>query len=280
MLTEDDTQTLIKLGLNSSQAKIYLTLLSLGKATAKKITQNTKIDNAEVYRQLEKLHKKAFIEKILKNPIEYKPLSLDEVTKILLQQRNRENVEVESKVELLLKRRGKANYSDSIEAEEEKISIIPQDQYRKKSTIKEMEQAQTEVLWYTQIDRIPLAQKYYSVQWTKNFARGVKHRTLAELNRPNEKILNYIEKFKEKHPEYDIRFTFPHILVNFAIFDSKTMHFSTDILTGVANSRVLITNNSQLVKLSKDYFEMRWESAMLKLPKTVKIKIGSLASHN
>ncbi len=245
-----------------SQAKIYLALVSLGKANAKKIAQTAKIDNAEVYRQIEKLHKKALIEKILKTPVEYKPFPLNEVTKIFLQQRNRENAEIEKEVKFLLRRTAKS--PDTVE--EDRISIIPKGEYRKNFTIKEMEQAKTEILWYTQIERIPLAQRYYHKQWIKNFARGVRHRTLSELNRPTEKILNYIQKFKKDNPKFEIRFTSPHILTTFAIFDNTTIHFSTERLTALANSRVLYTNNAQIVKLSKDYFEMRWESAMLEPP--------------
>ncbi len=264
LFDKEDVQTLVKLGLNVSQTKIYLALVSLGTANAKKISQTAKIDNAEVYRQLEKLCEKALIEKILKNPTEYKPFTLNEATEILLKNRKKEDEKIRKEVKILLT---KIENTKLEIYEEDKISIIPKDAYRIQNTLKELKRAQKEVLWYTQIERIPVTITYYGEQWVDNFARGVKHRTIAELNKPTENVISFIREYKEKNPNFDIRFVNPNLLITFGIFDNKIMHFSTDRLTGVANSRILCTNNAQLIKVNKEYFELRWKSAMKEAPK-------------
>lgn len=123
---DEDTQTLVKLGLNSSQARIYLTLISLGVANARKISQTAGIDHAETYRQLEVLQKKGLIGKILGFPNEYNPINLNDGIKALFEHRNKENIEIQQKAEEMLK---KGVYTDTLKEEKSKISILPDDYF-------------------------------------------------------------------------------------------------------------------------------------------------------
>lgn len=88
---------MVKLGLNSSQAKIYLTLVSLETANVKKIAQNAKIDRGEVYRQLWILQNKSLVEKILTIPNEYRPMPLKKTFEIMFQQKKIENEVLQKK---------------------------------------------------------------------------------------------------------------------------------------------------------------------------------------
>ncbi len=190
-------------------------------------------------------------------------MPLNDALRLLIQQKNKENAEIQQKAKVLLK---KVKQADTY-VEEETISIVPENNYRKQYVAREIDYAQKEMLWYTQIERIPITQTYYSESWKKAFARGVRLRTIAELNKPTNEILSFIQKHKKKNPNFDIRFVDSALLVTFALCDDKEVSLSTEKMTGLSNSQMLSTNNAQLIKVIKDYFELRWSTAMTEYPK-------------
>jgi sugar-specific transcriptional regulator TrmB len=254
---DEDAQTLVKLGLNSSQAKIYLTLVSLGVAKAKRIAQNAKIDSGELYRQLEHLQEKGLVEKIVSNPTEYKPMPLSDAIRTLIQRKNVENIETRQKAEAMIR---KATYFDMREdGHESTFSIIPPDDFRKIYCTRVLSSAVKEVAWYTPAERIPAATTYYSEAWTKAFARGVHHRVIAELDKPTEGLLEFVNEYERKNPSFEIRYVEPTLLAHFSVFDETELIFSIERVTGVADSQMLRTNNAQLIKMAKEYFELKWK---------------------
>jgi hypothetical protein len=50
-------------------------------------------------------------------------------------------------------------------------------------------------------------------------------------------------------------------MVTFTLYDEKELMFSTEKVMGPAGSHALCTNNPQLIKLTTDYFELRWQAA-------------------
>jgi len=253
----------VRIGLSFSQARIYLSLISLGAADAKRIAQTAGIDRGEAYRQLESLQKRGLVEKILKIPNDYKPMALNEAIGTLIQQKNREKTETQQRVKALLKK--DIYYNTSIE--ESKFSIIPEEDYLRHYIIKANERAQNEWLWFTQIERIPIAITNYYASYKKALDRGVRWRTIAELNKPTDDVLEFIRKYTEQNPNFTIRFVDPSLLVTFAIRDNKELDFFTERAKGLADSRALYSNNPCLISLIKDYFEIRWNTAMTKYPK-------------
>ena len=267
---EEDTQTLVKLGLSSSQARIFLTLCSLGVANAKHIVQKMKMDHAEVYKQLGNLHEKNLVEKILATPTLYRSMPLNEALRILIRQKrelaDKENEELEQKAEALSRKRVTPEliwekWGDS------RISIIPGGEYRKLYSTKVVEDTEKEIVGYTQIGREPVALSYYVEAMKKAAARGVHWRNIVELDKPTNSTFRFLEKFKKAVPTWEARFVEPTLYVSFFIYDNKEMNFATEKLTGLADSQTLTTNNAQLIKVVKDYFELRWKSASKEYPK-------------
>jgi sugar-specific transcriptional regulator TrmB len=54
-LNDHDTEALIALGLNSTQAKVYLALLSLGQSKAQTIWKTSGVNRQDIYRTLNDL---------------------------------------------------------------------------------------------------------------------------------------------------------------------------------------------------------------------------------
>ena len=261
---EEDVQTLVKLGLNGSQAKIYLTLVSLGVANAKIIAQTAGIDRGETYRQLENLQEKTLIEKILGVPVKCKPMTIDHAIAALLQQKNRENAELQQQAEVLLKKKVSA---EPLSEMQNRISVIPQREYLVWCVRDMINRAEREIVWYTQIERIPIALSHYSAEHKKAADRGVRIRVIAELNKPTNHAQGFIQRYKTKNTNFLIRFANPTLLVTFAICDGEVMDIFTEVTEDLAGSRALCSNNRQIIKVLSDYFELRWTTAMTEYPR-------------
>lgn len=260
MILFDDeyVETLVKLGLNSAQAKIYLTLLALGHSDVKKLAQTAGIDRGEAYRQMEILQKTGIVEKIIDIPNKFKPIVLNEAIKVLIQQKNRENAEVTQKVKMLLE---KGVTPEQRIEEGSKISIIPED-YSHRQVPNRYEHLQKEEVWYTQIENVPFALNLWDKDFKKAFARGVKLRAIAELNKPTKALLKLVHSYAKENPNFSIRFVNPTLLTTFAVYDYKELTFYTEKKKDLNKRPVLWTTNSVLIEIFQDYFELRWKTAM------------------
>lgn len=92
-------------------------------------------------------------------------------------------------------------------------------------------------------------------------------RTIAELNQPTVYSLKFIERYQKENPNFAIRFVNPTLLATFAIRDEKELDFFTEVAKGMACKRILYTNNLRLIRVIKDYFELRWKTAMTEYTK-------------
>ena len=263
LFDKDDIQTLVKLGLTTAQAKIYLALLTLGSADVKKIAQTAGIDRGEVYRQIDILQRRSLLEKIVDIPNKFKPLVLNDAIKELVQEKNRENAEIAQKVKVLLEKKFKAN---QLREEDSKISIIPGD-YSHKQLPTKYEYLQKEEVWYDQIENVPFCLNLWDKTFKKAFARGIKLRAIAELNKPTRAIMKFVHSYAKENPNFLIRFDKPTLLTTFAIYDNKEMHIYPDKKPGFYGRQVFSTTNPVLVEIFKDYFELRWNTAMKEYPK-------------
>lgn len=260
LFSEDDTQTLVKLGLTHAQAKIYLTILTIGPSDVKKIAQSTEIDRGEVYRQIETLQKKDLLEKIIDTPCRFKSINLDEAVKGLIQLKKRENADIDQKVKRLLK---KGLKQEQLTFDDFRISIIPSD-YSKRQLPKRYEYLQKEEVWYTQIENVPFCLNLWDKTFKKAFKKGIKLRAIAEINQPTKTIIEQIQRYAEENPNFIIRFDNPTLFITFAIYDEKEMTMYIERQKGFGEHLkrpVLWTNNPILIQIFKDYFELRWKAA-------------------
>jgi sugar-specific transcriptional regulator TrmB len=259
--SDNDIQTFVKLGLSLSQARIYLTLISYGNANAKEISQATAIDPGEVYRQLDKLCDNGLVQKILNIPNKYEPINLKDTINMLVEQRNKENKQILIQIEEILEKK----IGGPIEREVERI-LVSGSAITFNQIVKIYELLENELLWYTQIERVPMSVNSLYDSMKKALSRGVKWRVIAELNKPTKEIFAYIKDYQRKNSNFEIRFVNSKLNVIFGIQDGKSMSLYTEVPKMFTDSQLLITNNSQLVKIVKAYFEIIWQNASSKYP--------------
>ena len=262
---EDDIKTLVKLGLNGSQAKIYLTLVSLNASNAKILAQTAGIDRGETYRQLENLQKRGLVAKNIGAPTEYMPMNLIEAIATLIEQRSKKDAELQPKIAALLK---KGPTGEETAQKDSQFSFLPSREFGGSYILKLFRSViRKELIWYTPISRIPLniASPVASEIWSRPY----KWRVIAELDEPTKKIATFVKNYQVKNPNFDIRFVNPNLRLTFVIWDGgEGMNFFTEKEKGPPiGAPILTTTNPQLINLVKDYFELRWSNAMKEFPK-------------
>jgi len=103
LIGEEAQELFTSLGFTDLQAKVYLTVLNSGEATAKRIAATARIDRPDTYRVINSLVQQGFIEKKMGNPLRFKALRIDEVTEILLKRKQEEFVESRKKASEILR---------------------------------------------------------------------------------------------------------------------------------------------------------------------------------
>jgi len=116
--------TLEKLGLTSLQAKIYLSAVTLQKATAGKIAMNANVARPDVYRILPMLEKFGLLRKIISAPKMYEATPVKEACDILLQKKNREYLEAEQQSMNLIEEFEEKNRTPNLDAGNESFYMI------------------------------------------------------------------------------------------------------------------------------------------------------------
>ncbi len=82
-------KTLRELGLTSSQARVYLTLVKLGNySTVKTINDFSKVARQDVYRTLTELRDFSLVEMVIGNPAMFRAIPLQETITILVERKN------------------------------------------------------------------------------------------------------------------------------------------------------------------------------------------------
>jgi sugar-specific transcriptional regulator TrmB len=84
LIQELDVRTLIQIGLTSNQAKLYLSLLKVGRLNASNVSKHSKVPRQEVYRVLNELQKMGLVEKIVAAPCEFEAIPVNYGLQILI----------------------------------------------------------------------------------------------------------------------------------------------------------------------------------------------------
>jgi len=94
---------LIKLGLNRSQAKVYVALLRLHEARGELVAKYASISRQEAYRVLSNLETMEMVERIIDNPIRFRPTAPADTLTKLIEYEKRRLAEVQEAQDEILK---------------------------------------------------------------------------------------------------------------------------------------------------------------------------------
>jgi hypothetical protein len=256
---DESIQTLIELGLSSYQAKVYLTLLRIGNQSAHAISETAGIARCDTYRILQQLEKAGLIEKIIKKPEEFCAISIDACISTLMQRRIDKTAELTRRVRLL-SNEVKSECKDYFPFDQFQFILIP-----KKIPV------------YLKAERMLLAtQKCVCflgfarrmAAWLSNCMPSMEAMLERKVNckmimteldlKP---ILRKQFNSLSKYSTFELRMLEKSHNAGFSVFDRKEILITTSPIDSSSPAPTLWSNNTGLVVLAQDYFDILWATA-------------------
>lgn len=228
-------------GLSNTEAKIYLSLLGLGKSQAGNITKKSNVNRTNVYDALERLIEKGLVSYIAENNIKFfEAVNPDRLKEII--------EEKQSNLTNLIKEL-KSRYSNK---KKEEDAVIFRDKKGIKSVFEDILNEKQELLVYGAESKFKEIFPFYQKHWNEERAK-LKIRIKIIYN---EKIKK--EKIKEHLKLIEMKF-----LPESYEFPSTVMVYGNNVVTIVwaeTPFAFLITSN-EVVKSNRNFFELLWKIA-------------------
>jgi sugar-specific transcriptional regulator TrmB len=259
LLTDDEAiWTLMQLGLCSSQAKLYFTLIKLGEAKVNTLAKVSNIDRGETYRVMSKLVDYGFVEKIIDSPFRYKPILLAEAVSILLKQKQQKDSEIEKKAQELLTASPALNFEAILKGEESKIFLVSSGRLVNMMTERfiDIKKCYDTITVLSEFDR-SINDHYKS--YKRLLSRGVPIRCVIE-NLNNKRYLSKtVDKLKQ-YDDFKIKFVNVKIPACLGIYDDQEVRIGISEGESCHLSSYW-SRSSVFVGLAKNCFEKLWSTS-------------------
>ena len=261
MASEDEVQTLIRLGLTSCQARVFLALSRTESLTAYELSKIAKVTRQDVYRIIPTLQGIGLVEKILEKPIRFKALPMKEAMGILLNRRNRETDELERKVTELVYNVDNALEKNAALESEPQFVIVPPTEVIIKKLQKAIRNTNKSIDITTSFRRFKFASYNLSKDLEKALKRGAKVRAIIDKTTAEDEFNTLPATWSNASTELKYFPTSPKTVM--AIYDKKEVFIFIDPSADLKESAALWSNAPSLVHMAQEYFETIWEKAQI-----------------
>ncbi|MGB9960488.1 MAG: TrmB family transcriptional regulator [Candidatus Bathyarchaeales archaeon] len=259
MTKNECIQILMDLGLTLLQARTYLALSKLGKATIKTISKVSNVARQDVYRIMPELEKLGLAEKIVAAPTMYKATPIKEGIYFLLQRKTQEYSELQKKTIKLMENLKEIN--DEIILEEEHQFIFTSSEKLLWKRLREgAEKAQISIDICTNWEGFRYRLFKDFPNFKRTLERGVRIRVITEkheLDKSSQKIIQALKA----NPLFEIRYLPPPVPIKTAIHDKKEVNLCLTTPNKIGGLPSLWSNNPQFVKIITNYYEELWNKA-------------------
>jgi sugar-specific transcriptional regulator TrmB len=245
-----ETQVLIKLGLNASQAKVYLTLLKIGEATVSRVAKAVKMDRADTYRVIAKLHKRGYVKKTLTYPSAFIAIPIKDLLEILIKDKKSQIDQIESKAAQLIQR-----FSDEkAKVWDEYILVVPKVKMITQEIREDNRNAKKSVDILTSMqDQIDIG-NYEGKRGVETCLKnGVKLRLIIEKPSEAKRLPNHILELAQ-YPNFNLRYIPEPSECLLVIQDNEKVWIKTGT-KGFYNSPWLVSNNPKIIFLARAFFD-------------------------
>lgn len=251
---QEDLQTLMRLGLNNSQAKVYLIMTNVRATKAKAIWKLSKVGRQDIYRILQELQKTGLIEKIVASPTEYRALPLAEGVSILFQRKKSEIAKLQIEATKLVETRGPN--LQTVFSDQYQCIMIPEKEAFHLRASQSIERVQKNYDVSSTLKRISSSSPQY---FSKAVEKGVQVRVI--VNTEDKDCFEKLEQPFWKEPNFELR-RIPHSPDSaFAILDKSELWIATITEVGLSEAPYLWSTFPSLVNLAQNYFETQWNMA-------------------
>jgi len=247
----------LQLGLTEQQTKVYLALSKLEQATVKTIAMTAQMDRAEVYRVIPELQKLGLIKRIISSPLALRAIPLSEGLSILLQQDAEKHKEKQARAKRFL--RNFNHNKEELSQVDNQYILTRGARAEIREFLKNMQEAQTSIDAIFEWKAFLYVFKTHYKEYERVLERGVKIRRI--VNKPkNAQIPQFIQALQKKG-SFKIKCVTRIPRTGVEIWDGKFACIVTSPNDGEQEIEVLRSRNSTMLKLVRDYFDMKWQTA-------------------
>ncbi|MGE5532897.1 MAG: TrmB family transcriptional regulator [Bacillota bacterium] len=246
-------ELLMKAGLSQLQSRIYITLLITGTVNVGYISRASRIARQNVYRILPELESLGLVQRIIDKPILFKPTPLKQALELLLKKKKFENEQIQQGINGL-----NCDFSPFMDSliEDERL-IVSSEFWNIANCHKELFQESVRNIDIIN-QNIPAFLEDHCIDIESATKRGVNVRLAVQQTKisiPNRLLrltknplfkLKYITEKMQTSQEFGL-----------IIFDGRRICLS--ITEKGKTSRALTTSNSNLLRISKTFFEYIWD---------------------
>jgi sugar-specific transcriptional regulator TrmB len=258
---EENVQTLNGLGLTRCQAKVYLTLTSLGRADVKTIWKNSGVARQEIYRTLDELQKKGVVIKVIAAPTQYEPVPIEDGTTILLDLKAHEYCEAEARTKKLLQRLKAPNEKQIPEDEGKCIMVSGAAAVsRFLKSYADVQRSYYNILSWEALCRALNMWESWFKTLSEKLEKGIKIRIITSKPENEDGALTKIRTLKKKG-DINVKYLSQTPPLTFAIFDDKEAIFAIQQKLIPSDSANIWTNNKSLVRIVQMCFEKYWHDS-------------------
>jgi sugar-specific transcriptional regulator TrmB len=257
-----EVQALVDLGLTLVQARVYLTLVRFGASKTLAISKISKVAQPDVYRALSKLQELGLVEKLIEVPFQYRAIPADLGIAILLETKKEQYEKVRTGAQKLLDTVKTIKPDNANQPIRSQFVMIPEGS----AVVERMNSA----IAHSQINiDLFLSWKRFSrgiasthaESMESAWAKNVKIRFIIENPLESNTAKQLIQFCREK-PFTQIKFIRYCPSVVLGVYDKKEVFIIVDPKTDLPGSPALWSDNSSLIVLAQDYFEILWLTAM------------------
>jgi sugar-specific transcriptional regulator TrmB len=263
ILYPHQVELLVRLGLNTTEAKIFLVLsMVTGTLTARMISENAGVAREVVYQILPKLLQKGLIETVLTSPQTYRAIPAQSAFTILIKRKNEEDKETKKEIKHTLGLLKKAQSNPSSECQQ--IVILPKGKALLSKITQEMKNASQSVNLVISWQKFLKWHRLYEKNVINQaMLRKVQFRVLLERQSAQLKaspigLLNFQETYVG---DLNLRLVPIASLTNMIIFDNQKVYVDTTQDEKLENP-YFYSNNPRFTSLAVTYFETNWERAI------------------
>jgi len=240
-----EVQTLMNLGLNNSQAKIYFTLAQFGPSNVTEIAKQVQCDPPDTYCTLVKLCQLGIVERIVRNQTKFKAASADQTLKFLLKRKTCSTP--------------KKPFLPNLNSGDEKGSgfvLIPHKDQIIKHAVNAVNNAKVSLDFVISWN---FFSEFVYAAFPEKINPTVPKRCVIE--QPAKiRGLNITKKLK--NDSFQFRFIQSKPKAMLAIFDNKDLIMIEDLVDGDAPG--LFTSNQNMLIMAKNYFDNLWRESTIK----------------
>lgn len=259
-----EVQTLLNLGITSSQARIYLALAKFGPLKISSIAKQSKVARPDVYRTLSSLNELGLVEQIVEAPVQFQAVPIEKGLESLLRKKTQEYDNLKKDTETLITAFKLKDTAKEIQTPASRFILIPQKDLVIRTQRENIDAAQNSIDLILTWNRFNHGTGDVFAQSLRNaLNRNVKFRFLIE-SPPLEKAVEQTLAFTKKH-SCEVRFLDKQPKTVLGIYDNnKLMVIVEPEVDLPGGSPALWTNNKSLIALVRDYFDILWLTAMEK----------------